>query len=184
MTPTQKEQLFLAAKDQYYNGTPIKLPFYPNKEMSDFEFDILEEELRHLGSPVIKKVGSGVRQAVKHEVVQKSLAKIQILKEDELPFGQFSKWVTDQFAKLNVRCSLECSPKLDGNSASVKYVNGKLVSGLSRGNGEEGMDITDKLKQMVPHTINFPGEVIIKGEVVCDKKIFANKYSQYANPRN
>lgn len=184
MTLSQKEQLFLASKDQYYNGTPINLKFYPNNEMTDFEFDILEEELRQLGSPVIKKVGSGVRQAVKHEVVQKSLAKIQVLIENQLPTDQFSKWVIDQFSKLSVRCTLECTPKLDGNSASVKYVNGKLVSGLSRGNGEEGMDITDKMKQMVPHTINFKGEIIIKGEVVVDKKIFAKKYSQYANPRN
>ena len=37
------------------------------------------------------------------------------------------------------------SPKLDGLSAVAYYKNGLLVKGVTRGNGEYGQDITDKL---------------------------------------
>lgn len=185
MTTSQKEQLFLAAKENYYNGTPINLPFYPSTEMLDSEFDTLEAELKKLGSAVTKKVGAGIKLAVKHDVIQKSLAKIQILDETNMPYDQFAKWVLDQFKKLNVRCTLECTPKLDGNAGSLYYSNGKFVKGLSRGDGKEGFDITDKLKYIVPaELIGYKGNLLIKGEVVCGKDIFAKKYSASANPRN
>ena len=52
------------------------------------------------------------------------------------------------FLALNNNYEFEYSvePKIDGISASLIYKNGKLSKGLSRGDGEEGEDITDNLK--------------------------------------
>ena len=80
-------------------------------------------------------------------------------------------------------------PKIDGISASLTYVNGKLVQGLSRGDGKEGEDITQNLLTIndIPKQINsknFPKEIDIRGEVFIKNNDFKKLSSKFANPRN
>ena len=61
-----------------------------------------------------------------------------------------------KFNYLNKKITLEYSvePKIDGISASLTYLNGKLTYGVSRGDGE-GELITNNLKTIkdIPHKI-------------------------------
>ena len=80
-------------------------------------------------------------------------------------------------------------PKIDGISASLIYRNGRFVTGLSRGDGKEGEDITENLKTIkdIPHNIkskNFPKEIDIRGEVFIQNSDFKNLSNKFANPRN
>jgi DNA ligase (NAD+) len=63
------------------------------------------------------------------------------------------------------------SPKLDGAAISLKYQNGVFVQALTRGNGKEGLDITDKIIYLVPRIVPWEGTIQITGEVVAPKHI-------------
>jgi len=80
-------------------------------------------------------------------------------------------------------------PKIDGISASLIYKNGEFKSGLSRGDGKEGEDITANLATIkdIPkkiQSINFPEEIDIRGEVFIQNSDFENLKEKFANPRN
>ena len=61
--------------------------------------------------------------------------------------------------------------KLDGAAVSITYIEGVLTQALTRGDGKAGLDITDKIKTLVPNKIWCKGLKQITGEVVAPKKI-------------
>jgi DNA ligase (NAD+) len=80
-------------------------------------------------------------------------------------------------------------PKIDGISASLIYRNGEFKTGLSRGDGREGEDITANLATIkdIPKKIKskcFPKEIDIRGEVFIQNTDFKNFEEKFANPRN
>ena len=89
----------------------------------------------------------------------------------------------------NSNISYTAEPKIDGISASLTYLNGKFISGLSRGDGKEGEDITSNLATIkdIPKIISskdFPEEIDIRGEVFIQNNDFESLKEKFANPRN
>jgi len=88
----------------------------------------------------------------------------------------------------NHREELFAEPKIDGISASLKYINGYLTQGLSRGDGQFGEDITENLKTIddIPKRLKKfnSGELIVRGEVYIPKSEFKYISNKFANPRN
>lgn len=61
--------------------------------------------------------------------------------------------------------------KLDGAAVSITYIDGVLTQALTRGDGKAGLDITDKIKSLVPNEIWSKGVKQITGEIVAPKSI-------------
>jgi DNA ligase (NAD+) len=176
-------------KNYYDNNKPI---------VSDQIFDILKKDiidlenrfnfLKNKNSPS-QTVGfkpSKSFKKIKHKVPMLSLG--NAFNEEDLK--NFEKKIINflSFKDINsIEYSVE--PKIDGISASLIYINGKLIKGLSRGDGNEGEDITQNLKTIkdIPLEIiknNFPKEIDIRGEVFIENNDFKKINDKFANPRN
>ena len=90
-----------------------------------------------------------------------------------------------------------CEMKYDGLSISLTYVDGKLMRGVTRGDGMHGDDVTDNVKTIrciplvLPGT-GYPHEFEIRGEILMPWKVFERLNEErekaeeplFANPRN
>lgn len=116
--------------------------------ISDAEFDSLAERFGY------NQVGYSVTDGIPHMFKMYSLQKV--------------------FSKADLPSDIEkyiCTPKLDGAAVSILYTNGMLALALTRGDGNIGRDITEKMRALVPNTISLLETVQITGEVVAPKTI-------------
>lgn len=161
----------------YYNSdSPI---------MSDEEYDYYLEELQKLE----KETGiifSGSPTQVVGASVLSELKKVPITPKPMLSLDKCHSY--EEVADFAGAHNMIAMVKLDGLSVRIKYNNGKIISANTRGNGVEGTDITEHIKQFqnVPLEIPEKGEFIIDGEAIIKIKDFEeiNKNNAFKNPRN
>jgi DNA ligase (NAD+) len=123
--------------------------YYTGKPiMTDAEFDVLVAHFDYKG------VGHKITDGIKHFHRMYSLQNYWDLQEVPLELS-----------------SCIPSPKLDGAAISILYVKGRLSLALTRGDGIQGRNITDKVMTLVPETISAHGIVQVNGEVVCHKEV-------------
>ena len=177
--------------------------------ISDYEFDQLLKELEALeqahpelaepNSPT-KRVGGDITdkfEKVKHKYPMLSLSNTynreEIIEWESRVHKGLGAGV-DLFSSVEIEYVMEL--KYDGLAISLSYENGKLVRGVTRGDGETGEDITPNVRTIrsIPLQLrgNHPGEFEIRGEVFMPKAEFerlnaeriAKGEEPYANPRN
>jgi len=175
--------------------------FYYDKSnpiVDDVKFDLLKIEIQSLEkeynflknklSPNITIGYKPSKNFIKSKHRRPMLSLSNAFNKEDL--ANFEKKIFN-FLNLDKKSNLEYSvePKIDGISASLTYKAGKLVSGISRGDGSEGELITENLKTIldIPKTIksnNFPKDIDIRGEVFITNKDFKSLKDKFANPRN
>jgi len=132
------------AKVEYHKGTPI---------MSDDVYDRLEDTL--VADTTVGTTVTGIRYP--HAFPMYSLQKIYEGDKDPASVYDLPTVV---------------SPKLDGAAVSLQYIRGVLNLALTRGDGKQGLDITDKMRMLVPDTLSTCKEVVqITGEIVAPLNI-------------
>ena len=144
---SQLADQILYHKAKYYDGKP---------EISDSTYDKLEDQLRKLDpeNPVLQIVGTNIFGTIKHYHPMLSCQKAKDLDE-------VKKWIVNN----NIR-RINIGYKVDGLSLSLSYSKGKLIQGLTRGDGQKGEDVTlNVMKVDVPKTIPVVNNVVIHGEL-------------------
>lgn len=156
--------------------------------MSDIEYDSMLEQFKNLVSEdeyleFTNSLNEGAIETgekVKHPFIMGSLSKLKY----ETPVE------VKEFIDKHCPC-LIASAKVDGISCRLHYENGQLTSASTRGDGYEGISLTDKIKfvKCVPKVLGtgkFGDEyknIDIRGELVILKDDFATM-SGFANARN
>jgi DNA ligase (NAD+) len=192
----------LAAHDEHYyrQARPV---------ISDFEYDVFKAELADLEArfPELAAANSPTRRVgddrsegfarVKHRLAMTTLDNTY----DETELREFHARLVKALARGDLDYTVE--PKIDGVAVSLTYEHGRLTRAVTRGDGEEGDDVTANVRTLrgLPHTLRrsddllapaVPELIEIRGEIFLREEEFRriNQLQEeagealYANPRN
>ncbi|WP_194746359.1 NAD-dependent DNA ligase LigA [Staphylococcus chromogenes] len=168
-------------------------PSVPDSEYDKLLHELIDIETQHpelktADSPTVRVGGEAQSsfEKVRHETPMLSLS--NAFNEDDL--RRFDQRVREAVGEVSYMCEL----KIDGLAVSLKYENGRLVQGLTRGDGTTGEDITENLKTIhaIPLTLKQPISFEVRGEAYMPRKSFMklneekekNGEAPFANPRN
>ena len=171
-------------------------------EISDFEFDLLIDELIKLeeqypeyklpNSPT-SRVGSDLNNefvSVLHDYPMLSLG-------NTYSEGELRDFHNRIIKESELEPEYVCELKFDGISISIKYSNGEFVRAVTRGDGTRGDDVSNNVKTIrrVPLKTkhdDFPKNIEVRGEIFMSREVFNMLNEQrrqageqeFANPRN
>ncbi len=180
--------------------------YYANDapEIPDADYDALLIELRALESEypeleseasVTHQVGTGT-STVFSEVTH---AEPMLSLDNVFDVVELAAWADRAAKGLGVDPSTltyAVEPKIDGLALSLRYVDGALVQGATRGDGRVGEDVTDNVRTIrnLPEELRggHRGSVEVRGEVFIAKADFLvlnehqreREAKEFANPRN
>ena len=185
-----RKELAYHSKRYYENDAP---------EISDFEYDKMFEELKALEaaypqyysetSPTQRVGGAALDkfEKVQHQVKMASLT-------DVFDFDALRAFIRKTKEEVGENTEFSVEPKIDGLSVSLRYENGVLKVGATRGDGTVGEDVTANIKTVrsIPLELNEPLNITVRGEVYMPHSSFerlnrekeAAGESLWANPRN
>lgn len=186
---TLKINLLTEAEKAYYNGTPT---------MTDREYDLAYRELEAMEkaqgfvvpySPT-QRVGTEISKfkQVEHRVPMLSL-------ENRYSLDAFQEFAASVHKVSGNLPAYFVEPKFDGMSGSLIYINGELTTGITRGDGTKGDDITHNVRTIksIPLRLkgtDIPERVEIRGEIIMRLSVFTKlnaglpEKEKLANPRN
>lgn len=170
-----------------------------NPEISDYDYDMMQNELKALeaefpqfirsDSPTQRVGGEPVSafEKVTHTVQMGSLS-------DVFSFSQVEDFVNRVMENAE-NSEFVVEPKIDGLSVSLEYVNGVFTRGSTRGDGFVGEDVTQNLKTVLSIPMKIKDELPfleVRGEVYMPRKVFLklvkeqedNDEQPFKNPRN
>lgn len=138
--------------------------------------------------------GRGFAKVV-HTVPMLSLGNVFTLDELMTWFG--TTGIVPVEGQLRVQPKVTGEVKLDGLAIGLRYIDGVLALGVTRGDGEEGEDVTENLMfvEGIPHELKgdgWPSVLEVRGEVTMHKaqftamneKLVAMGMDPKVNPRN
>lgn len=149
-------------RDAYYNQNTSLI--------SDREYDALFDRLVEMEKNTGVVYSNSPTQTVGYAVV----SKLKKVKHNHSLLSLDKTTEVNEFAKHFGLRPVMVMGKMDGLTCSLTYRNGSLVLGESRGDGEEGEDITHNVLTFtnLPKKIPFLGELIIDGECIIDYETF------------
>lgn len=186
-------------RERYYNDDP---------ELPDADFDALFNELLALEAAHPELVGADSPTAEVGAPVSATFAPVEhampmMSLDNSFDEDELSGWAERIARGLELGDDIDiasraigyvCELKIDGLALSLRYENGSLVQGATRGNGRVGDDITANIRTIaeIPHTIDGPPVLEVRGEVYLPVATFdklnesqeAAGLPRYANPRN
>lgn len=169
-------------------------------EITDYEYDKLMSRLKELEaaypefitptSPTQTVGGAARREAgkiVAHDVPMLSL-------QDVFSRAEVENFINDAIEKLG-EVEFVVEEKIDGLSLALRYVDGKLIQAITRGDGTQGEDVTENalvIDDVVQTLVDAPKYFEIRGEVYMTRKNFLAVNARqeqlglkiFANPRN
>lgn len=175
-------------------------------EIPDFDYDKLKQELAALeklypeaahalgGDTPTQRVGDDRTEGfarVKHRQAMTTLDNTY----DETELREFHARMVKALGSEDLAYTVE--PKIDGVAVSLTFEKGKLTRAVTRGDGEEGDDVTVNVRTIrgLPHALKgapVPEVIEIRGEIFLRDEEFRRINQQqeeagepaYANPRN